>query len=131
MKSILTIFGTFLFSIFVEGFIRIIIVFYHQGVFSFFGISSLPSNSWVVILLIALLVIYWLCGMLTVTITESSPKKHLIALWVLISLFRINEIVHFYSIEPTWYLITIFFIPLLSLSLSYITKIKSNAYSFS
>lgn len=127
MKSFLTVAGTFLFSIFVEGFIRVIIIFYHKGEFSFFGISTLPGISWAIIILVSILIISWLSGMLAVTISGFSPTKHLLALGGLFLLWRLNEIFQSYGTEPVWYLVAIIIVSFLGLYLSYLTQKKSNA----
>lgn len=122
MKSIITVFGSFLFSIFLEGFTRLIIIFYHQGEFAFFGISKLPSISWTIIILVSVIAISWISGMLTVTITGFSPIKHLISLAFLFILWRLNEIVLTHDVEPTWYLFAITFSSLSGLYLAHITQ---------
>ena len=127
MKSILTVAGAFLFSIFVEGFIRVIIIFYHKGEFSLFGISTLPGISWAIIILVSILIISWLSGMLTVTISGFSPVKHLIALGGLFFLWRLNEIFQSINTEPAWYLLAIVIVSFSGLYLSYLTQKKSNA----
>lgn len=127
MKSILTVAGAFLFSIFVEGFIRVIIIFYHKGEFSFFGISSLPDISWAFIILTSILIVSWLSGMLTVTISEFSPVRHLLALGGLFVIWRLNEIFQSFNTEPVWYLIATVLISLTGLYLSYLTQKKTNA----
>lgn len=126
MKSIITVIGSFLFSIFLEGFIRLIVIFYHQENFVFLGTSSLPNFSWVLIVIVSASVISWICGMLTVTITGFAPKKHLFALAVLILMFRVNEIFQTYKIESLWYLIAITFSSLAGLYLSHLTQKHSN-----
>ena len=127
MKSIITVAGTFLFSIFVEGFIRVIIIFYHKSEFSFFGISTLPGISWAIIILISILIVSWLSGMLTVTIAGFSPGKHLLALGGLFLLWRLNEIFQTIGTEPVWYLTATVLISFSGLYLSYLTQKKSNA----
>ncbi|MEQ9310470.1 MAG: hypothetical protein RLN90_13530 [Balneolaceae bacterium] len=127
MKSVITVLGSFLFSIFLEGFIRIIIIFYHQENFSFFGSSSLPGISWVLIVIISSGIINWISGMLTVTITGFAPKRHLLALTTLVLLFRINEIIQTHHIEFFWYLGAITTTSLTGLYFSYLTQKYSNA----
>ncbi len=124
MKSVLVVLGAFLFSIFVEGFIRIIVLFYHKSEFTFWGVSALPSPSWAIILVLASLLIYWLSGMLTVTATMHSPKKHLLSLAGLILLIKGNEVYQTYDIEPLWYLILILSAPIIGLYLSFFAHSK-------
>ncbi|MBO6524420.1 MAG: hypothetical protein JJ971_11375 [Balneolaceae bacterium] len=125
MKSFLTVFGSFLFSVFVEGFIRVIIIFYHKGEFSIFGISSLPGVSWAIIILVSILIVSWLSGMLTITITGFAPVKHLLSLAVLFMLWRATEIINIYSSDPLWYLILSVIVSSGGLYLAYLTQ-KSN-----
>ena len=120
MRSIAVVFGAFLFSVFVEGFIRIVITFYHQQEFSLFGISSLPNLSWAVLIIIPVAIINWLSGMLTITLASFSPLKHLAALTVLVSLWRVNELVQSITYEPIWYFIAIFASAVIGLSLAYV-----------
>ena len=126
MKSILVVLGAFLFSIFVEGFSRVIVIIYHQQEFSMFGISSLPGIEWVVILYFAVLATGWISGMLTVTITGFAPGKHLIALGILMLLWRASEIIQLFGSEPTWYLLTLPLASVTALILAYKTHRISN-----
>lgn len=126
-KSILTISGTFLFSLFLEGFIRIIILFYNKSDFVFWGITNLPSPSWIIVIYISVIIIAWLSGMLTVTICGFSPGKHLIALGIVFLLWRANEILQTISTEPLWYLLTIPLCSLTGIYLAYLTNKHSNA----
>lgn len=127
MKSIITVLGSFLFTIFLEGFIRVIVIFYHQESFVFLGTSALPGLSWVAIVIISVGVISWISGMLTVTITGFAPTKHLLALVTLVLFFRINEIMQTYTTESIWYLVGITCSSLTGLYLSFLTQKHSNA----
>tara|TARA_R110000868_G_scaffold304437_30_gene565540 strand:+ start:2591 stop:2989 length:399 start_codon:yes stop_codon:yes gene_type:complete len=131
MKSIATVIGSFLFSIFLEGFIRVIIIFYHQESFIFFGTSSLPGLSWVLIIIVSTTVISWICGMLTVTIVDVSPIRHLFALAFLLLFWRITEIIQTYTSEPIWYLIGITAATFLGLYLSFLTLKHTHASKIS
>ncbi len=122
MKSILTVFGSFLFSVFVEGFIRVIIIFYHKGEFSIFGISTLPGVSWAIIILVSILIVSWLSGMLAVTITGFAPVKHLLFLAVLFLFWRATEISKIYTSDPLWYLILSVAVSFGGLYLAYLTQ---------
>lgn len=126
MKSFISVVGAFLFSIFLEGFIRIIIFFYHQTELSFFGVSQLPDTSWVFVIYLSVLIISWLSGMLAVSFTGFSPKKHLLALAVISVLWRLNEIVQTINIEPDWYIFSIPFVSLFGLFLAFKTQNISN-----
>ncbi len=113
-----------MFSFFVEGFIRVIVLFYHKSEFAFWGASALPSYEWAIILVTASLLIYWLSGMLTVTATMHSPKKHLLSLAGLILLFKGNEVYQTYATEPLWYLLLILVAPIVGLYLAFFTHSK-------
>ena len=126
MKSILTISGTFLFSLFLEGFIRVIILFYNKSEFEYWGITNLPSPSWIIVIYISVIIIAWLSGMLTVTISGYAPSKHLIALGVVFLSWRVNEILQTIGTEPLWYLITIPVCSLAGIYLAYLTNKHSN-----
>lgn len=131
MKSILTVLGTFTFSLFLEGFTRLIILFYNKSEFVYWGVSSLPSPSWIIVIYISVLVISWLCGMLTITISGFSPLKHLIALGFIFMLWRLNEILQTFDSEPLWYLFTIPLCSLAGIYLAYLTNKHSNAETVS
>lgn len=122
MKSILTVLGSFLFSVFVEGFIRVIIIFYHKGEFSIFGISTLPGVSWAIIILVSILIVSWLSGMLAVTISGFAPVEHLLFLAALFMLWRATEIFNIYNSDPLWYLILSVFASSGGLFLAYLTQ---------
>jgi hypothetical protein len=129
MKSIITVFAAFLFCVFCEGFSRLIIIFYHKSEFSLFGAGALPSFKWIYLIFGALILIYWLAGMLTITVTNFAPKRHLLSLGLLLILWRVNEMIQTSFEEPLiYYLISFILIPL-SLSLCYLTQQKLNANS--
>ncbi len=126
MKSVITVFGTFVFGIFCEIFIRIVIIFYHQTEWSFSGLSGIPGLSWLIILGLGIFTATWISGMLTVTITNFSPDKHLFALLALYFLWRLSE--YFGMDEPSLsYSLGLIILQLTALFLSYIIKIKTNA----
>lgn len=127
MKSILVVLGAFLFSFFVEGFIRIIVLFYHKSEFTFWGASALPSPEWAILLVIASLLIYWLSGMLAVTATMHSPAKHLFSLGILLIVLKGSEVYNTYAIEPIWYLLLILVAPIIGLYLAFFTHKKIHA----
>lgn len=125
MKSIITIFGTFLFGLFFEFFIRIVIVFYHQTDWVFSGLSSIPDTNWIVIFGVGLFASSWISGMLTVTILNFTPFKHLLSLYFIIIFWRISE--YFGMDEPSiLYTLSITLLQGTALFLAYYLKIKSN-----
>ena len=126
MKSVLTVLGTFIFGIFCEIFIRIVIIFYHQTEWSFSGLSGIPGLSWVMILSVGIFIGTWISGMLAVTITDFSPDKHLLALLILYFLWRLSE--YFGMDEPSLgYTLGLIILQLTALTFSYIIKLKTNA----
>lgn len=131
MKSFISIFGAFLFSIFSEGFIRVIIIFYHKSEFSFFGLGALPSPSWIWIIFGSLILIYWLSGMLIVTVTGTSVIKHLTGYGTVLILWRIFELLLSSASEPLWYYVVSFVIIPFSLFLCYLTQQKTVAKTIS
>lgn len=127
MKSIIVVFGAFLFTIFTEGFFRVIIIFYHKSEFALFGMASLPSYNWIAIIFAALIVIYWLAAMVVITIVPSATVKHLLSFGALLLLWRVNEMVQTSFAEPFWYYILVFILIPVSLSVAYLTQKKANA----
>lgn len=91
MKSIITLLGTFFFSVFIENFARIVIIFYKQEELIFYGIQSMPGPGWIAALFISVLLGSWLAGMLTITIVPHSPLKHLTSLFILMLIWRLSE----------------------------------------
>ena len=129
MKSIVSVLGAFLFTIFSEGFIRVIIIFYHKSEFLFFGTTPLPSSIWSIIIFAALLLIYWLSGMLVVTITNFAVVKHLVSFATLLLLWRVNEYVQTDGMEPVWYYAIHLLIIPFSVYLCFLTYQKTNVKS--
>ncbi len=126
MKSIITVLGSFLFVVFCEFFIRVVIIFYHQSDLQFYGISNFPGTSWIIILYFAVAIATWIGSMLAVTITTFSPIKHLLALSIVISLWRMSEF--FAMNEPNfYYTLTILFFQFVAIWLALISKQKINA----
>ena len=125
MRSILTVIGSFVFGLFCEFFIRIVIIFYHQSEWVFSGISGLPGISWIAIFGVGVFTATWISGMLTVTITDFSPKVHLSALFSFYLLWRISEYFGM-QIPSLGYSIGILFIQFCALFLALFIKIKSN-----
>lgn len=126
MKSLLTISGTFLFTLFCDFFIRVVIIFYHQSEIKFYGVSSLPGFQWILLLLVGVGIATWIASMLLVTIINHSPEKYLLALSALFLLWRISE---FFAIqeEALMYTITIILVQGVAIWLALITKRKINA----
>ena len=103
MKSVITILGTFMFSLFIENFARIVIIFYQQEELIFYGIDAMPGPGWVAALFISVFLSTWLAGMLIVTIIPFAPIKHLLSLFILMLLWRLSE---FSQLDATHYIYT-------------------------
>lgn len=127
MKSILTVFGCFIFSLFIEGFSRIIIIFYHKQELEFFGYLSLPGWQWTLIIGLSIFLSTWIAAMLIVTITDFKPFNHLSAFFILIVLWRVSEFQAMGEFSNIWYSIGLVIVQAISLGLALITKNKMNA----
>lgn len=128
MRSILAVFFGFGLSLFIEGFARIIISFFHTLEPSFFGISALPGTSWIIALYIVSFVSTWLGAMMALTIAGYTPYKHLAAFLALITLWILFETLSSIGISPTWYLITFPFTSIFgALTAAYTFKLNQNA----
>ena len=125
MKNLLTVIEAFVFGIFCEIFIRVIIIFYHQTDWNFSGISSMPAVSWILIFSIGIFIATWISGMLTLTLTNFSPRKHLLALFGLYLIWRLSE---FYAMDkPSFmYALSIVSLHAIALILAFVIKQKSN-----
>ena len=106
MKTFFSALFGFVFSLFVEGFSRIIISFFHKQEFFFFGIDSLPSSSWVFIIYIVSMISTWLGVMLSLSIADPKSKKAYSIVSVFIILWIIFEMLSSYRMVPLWYLFT-------------------------
>lgn len=102
MKSIGIVLGSFLFFLFSSGFSRLVISLYHSQDFSVTGYAQYPSEYWTVILLISDTLFIWVSGMLTITITGFAPVRHLMALGVILIVWRVNDIIYSSGAEPVW-----------------------------
>tara|TARA_R110002049_G_scaffold26364_1_gene91850 strand:- start:2305 stop:2709 length:405 start_codon:yes stop_codon:yes gene_type:complete len=94
------------FSLFVEGFSRIIISFFHKQEFYFFGVGALPSPFWILIIYIVSIISTWLGTMLAVSIANKATNKAYIFSTILVSLWIVFEILSSLRMVPIWYLIT-------------------------
>jgi len=99
------VFG-FGFSLFVEGFSRIIISFFHKQEFFFFGIDALPSASWILIIYIVSGLSTWLGMMLTLTISDPNTTKATAIFSSLLGLWILFELLSSFNMIPLWYLCT-------------------------
>jgi hypothetical protein len=126
------VFG-FGFSLFVEGFSRIIISFFHQQDFYFFGIDALPSPSWIIIIYVVSAVSTWLGVMLTLSISDPNSKNGYLIVSSLIIVWIIFETLSSIKMVPVWYLSTFPFTSLIGLvvaKLSYKPLATANAPTF-
>lgn len=99
------VFG-FLFGLFVEGFSRIIISFFHKQDFYFFGIDALPGLSWISIIYFVSFTATWLGVMLALSMADPNSKKAFYIISFLIISWIIFEVLASISVVPLWYLFT-------------------------
>lgn len=122
------------FSLFVEGFSRIIISFFHKQEFSFFGIDALPSVSWIIIIYFVSILSTWLGVMLALSFSDPNSKTAYYIVTALIILWITFETLSSLTMVPLWYLVTF---PITSLAgliiakFSYTPKKINNALSIS
>ncbi len=128
MKSIGAVFLGFILSLFVEGFSRIIISFFFTIEFSFFGLSSIPDTSWVIVVYLVSIISSWLGCMMTMTVAGFSPRYHLLAFLALTLLWSAFEIASSLTMVPYWYLFTFPFTSIVGIVLAdYTYKLNQNA----
>lgn len=99
------VFG-FGFGLFVEGFSRIIISFFHKQEFYFFGIESLPGFSWILIIYIVSFMATWLGVMLALSMADPNSTKAFYVVSSLIILWIVFETLASFKVVPHWYLLT-------------------------
>ncbi|HCD51681.1 MAG TPA: hypothetical protein DEQ34_04490 [Balneolaceae bacterium] len=91
MKQLLAVFGAFFFTVFIEAFTRIIIVFYNQETLIFYGLDSIPGPIWVISLYMAVFTGTWLAGMVLTTAIQSRTFVLLSLLFTLQVMWRVSE----------------------------------------
>ncbi|MTI88064.1 MAG: hypothetical protein FH748_08860 [Balneolaceae bacterium] len=116
MKTFLTHFIGFVGYFFLEGFIRLIIMFYHSDEFHYYGIENLPGASWITVIYISMFVSTWLITMIILSVLEKTPFKHAAIFFGIFIFWRIIEIINSIHSEPSWYLFTV---PLVHLTAIY------------
>ena len=119
MKPIITLFSGFLGFLFLEGFARVVITFYHRVEFNFFGVNGLPDTIWIVILLLSVLVSTWLLTMLVLTIIDENIFSYSLSFWGLLMIWRGFEIYNSFQTEPIWYFTTVILLHSLGVILAY------------
>ena len=123
MKRIITLFGTFLFAVFCELFVRIVIIIYQQSEFTFYGTASLPGWEWIAIFAVAILISSWIAGMLNATITNSAHPLNFGLLLLLMVTWRMSE--YFANPEPEFsFSLILVLMHITAIFLAYITKQK-------
>lgn len=106
LKTLLISLFGFCFGLFVEGFSRIIITFFHKTELSFFGTIGLPSTSWVIVIFVVSFVGSWLGSMLAFSFAKNKTQKVFTILLVIQILWIVFETLASFSVLPAWYLIT-------------------------
>lgn len=119
MKSILSVFGSFTFFIFSSGFSRLVVSLYHNLNFEITSYAHYPNEYWLLILLLSDSMFIWVSGMLTVTITQFAPGRHLLALGSLLLIWRTNEVLSGGSPYNAWLVLGLTASVLLPLITSY------------
>ncbi len=128
MKSIGAVLLGFILSLFIEGFSRIIISFFFTIDFSFFGMSSVPGASWVLVVYVISIISSWFGCMMTMTVAGYAPRYHLLAFLSLTLLWSAFEIVSSLTMIPYWYLFTFPFTSIVGILLAdYTYKLNQNA----
>lgn len=127
MKPILTLLSGFAGLLFFEGFARLIITFYHRIDFHFYGISHLPSDIWVVVILLSVITSTWLASMLVLTVLNKNLKFYALLFGGIILSWRGIEIANSYNAEPAWYFGAVIFLHVLAIFLAYLTFTKQHA----
>ncbi len=123
MKRIITLFGTFLFAVFCELFVRIVIIIYQQTEFTFYGTASLPGWQWIAIFAVAILISSWIAAMLNATIMNSAHPLNFGLLLLLMTTWRMSE--YFANPEPELsFSLILVLMHAIALLLAYITKQK-------
>lgn len=119
MKPILALISGFFGLLFFEGFARLIITFYHRIEFQFYGISHLPSDIWVTVILLSVVTSTWLVTMLILTIINKSVLFYSVLFGVIVISWRSIEIANSYQTEPIWYFFAVLFLHIIGIFLAY------------
>lgn len=119
MRRILALTAGLFAYFFLEGFARIVIMFYHRADFHFYGISHLPSDVWIGVILFAVLINSWLVTMLILSVINKNILFNTLLFGALIMLWRLIEISNSYQQEPLWYFISVIILNSLGIFLAY------------
>lgn len=119
MKSTLALISGFFGLLFFEGFARLIITFYHRIEFQFYGISHLPSDIWITVILLSVIISTWLVAMLILTIINKHILFYSIMFGAIVVAWRSIEIANSYHSEPTWYFFAVLFLHIIGIFLAY------------
>ncbi|MFD2532180.1 hypothetical protein [Gracilimonas halophila] len=119
MKQTLAVISGFFGLLFFEGFARLIITFYHRMDFQFYGISHLPSDIWVVVILLSVITSTWLVTMLVLTVINDHIFFYSVLFGMIIFAWRGIEISNSYHTEPTWYFITVLILHIIGIFIAY------------
>ena len=119
MKQTLTVLSGFLGLLFFEGFARLIITFYHRMDFQFYGISHLPSDVWIVVILLSVVTSTWLVTMLVLTVINKHFLFYAVVFGSIIIAWRGVEILNSYHTEPAWYFFAVVILHIIGIFLAY------------
>lgn len=106
MRSFWALVLGFILKLFLEGFSRIIIAFFNTIDYTFFGINSLPSNFWVIMVYLISIISTWFGSMMMLTIGDKSTGKLLFFFALMIAVWHLFEILSSWYFVPKWYLFT-------------------------
>lgn len=127
MKAIITLISGFFGILFFEGFARLIITFYHRVEFNFYGISHLPADVWMYVILASVLTSTWLATMLVLTVLKTNSKRYALLFGILILLWRGIEIANSYKTESIFYFIAVITLHLIGVYLAYLVYTKQES----
>lgn len=126
---LIALFG-FVFAIFVEGFSRIIISFFHKVNFQFFGIDALPGISWIITIYFVSVIATWLGAMLAMSMSGDNAEitfRNLIGIFILWLVFGVLVT---YKTIPIWYVLSFPIMTILGLVFAqYTFKLNQHAIS--
>lgn len=106
MKNIFGLTFGFIFSLFIEGFARLIVAFFHRIEFQFFGIDALPGNSWIFTIYFVSIIGTWLGAMMAFSISKWSLKLNSVFFGLFLLLWVILELSQNLGNSPTWHSIS-------------------------
>ncbi len=127
MKAIITLISGFFGILFFEGFARLIITFYHRVEFNFYGISHLPADVWMYVILASVLTSTWLATMLVLTVLKTNSQRYALLFGFIILIWRGIEIANSHQTEPAFYFFGVITLHLIGVYLAYLVYTKQES----